>query len=147
MVRESDDPSRANLVFVQRSWFFRFPDTIWVQAVPLGGNGGNGGTGLIVYSASNYGWGDGGVNRARIERWIAKLGRELVATPAVVDSKATERDALLKRGAAIDGARHSDAEDEAPALVKPAVQTRHGSVTLVSPKTLNGDQIVANSSV
>jgi len=56
------------LVFVQRSQLFGFPDTIWVQGseVDLRAS-------LIIYSRSNYGYWDLGVNRTRIRNWLDKL--------------------------------------------------------------------------
>jgi uncharacterized protein (DUF1499 family) len=56
------------LVFVQRSALFGFPDTIWVQSADL-----DQGTTLIVWSRSNYGYGDLGVNRNRVRNWLEKL--------------------------------------------------------------------------
>ncbi len=61
------------LSLVQRSKTFRFPDFIDVEAMPLAG----GQTALAVYSRAKYGIRDFGVNRARIERWLATLRREL----------------------------------------------------------------------
>lgn len=55
-------------VFVQRSRIFRFPDTIWIQAVSRGA-----GAALIMYSRSNYGNSDLGVNKRRVGKWMAKL--------------------------------------------------------------------------
>lgn len=65
---EQTNPYTNTLVFVQRSLVFRFPDTIWAQAVER-----QGGTALIIFSASAYGHGDLGVNRARVDSWIAEL--------------------------------------------------------------------------
>lgn len=59
-------------VFVQRSRIFRFPDTIWIQALSRGG-----GTALIMYSRSNYGDSDLGVNKRRVEKWMTKLTERL----------------------------------------------------------------------
>ncbi len=59
-------------VFVQRSAIFRFPDTVWVQSVAL-----SDGASIIIYSRSNYGYGDFGVNRERVERWLALLEKSL----------------------------------------------------------------------
>jgi uncharacterized protein (DUF1499 family) len=68
----SEDGARHQLVFVQRSLVFRFPDTIWVQAEPVAA----GGSVLMVYSRSNYGKSDFGVNRARLDRWLAALSAQ-----------------------------------------------------------------------
>lgn len=62
------DEKLQQLVFVQRSRIFRFPDTVWVQ----GAKAGTGST-LIIYSRSNYGESDLGVNKKRLGIWLAKL--------------------------------------------------------------------------
>ena len=54
---------------VQRSALFRFPDTISVEVIPLAANRST----LAIYSRSRYGHSDFGVNRRRIERWLARL--------------------------------------------------------------------------
>ncbi len=55
--------------FVQRSRFFRFPDSITVRFIPLPDNRST----LAVYSRSHYGRDDFGVNRDRVEAWLAAL--------------------------------------------------------------------------
>jgi uncharacterized protein (DUF1499 family) len=55
--------------YVQRSALMRFPDTIVLQFFDRPG----GRSTLALYSRSQLGHGDMGVNRARIERWLAKL--------------------------------------------------------------------------
>jgi hypothetical protein len=57
------------ITYVQRSRFIGFPDYLTVKAVAL-----EGGSGLIVYSRARYGHSDLGVNRARVEAWLAALG-------------------------------------------------------------------------
>ncbi len=71
LVAKSDDGLR--LVFVQRSRLFRFPDTVNIAIVPID----DGHSAVAIYSRSNYGYGDLGVNRARVEEWAAKLGVSL----------------------------------------------------------------------
>ena len=61
------------LELVQRSKTFRFPDYITVEAVPLTA----GKTALAIYSRAKYGIRDFGVNRARVERWLAALTAQL----------------------------------------------------------------------
>jgi hypothetical protein len=61
--------------FEQRSRLLRFPDTITVKFLPLGEHRST----LAVYSRAHYGYRDFGVNRARIERWLAAL--DLPAAP------------------------------------------------------------------
>lgn len=60
------------LTFVQRTYTVRFPDTIWVTVADK-----DSGSALIMYSASKYGHGDLGVNRARVDSWISQLEAEL----------------------------------------------------------------------
>lgn len=61
--------------FVQRSEKMRFPDTIVVRFLDRPG----GQSTIAIYSRSQLGKGDLGVNLARIERWLGKLSREVVA--------------------------------------------------------------------
>jgi len=65
------DRELHQLVFVQRSAVFGFPDTVWVQALAT-----DGGAVAILYSRSTYGVWDFGVNRARVERWLDLLTAE-----------------------------------------------------------------------
>lgn len=64
------DATGLRFVFVQRSRLFRFPDTINIQVLPVGESQ----AALAIYSRSNYGHGDLGVNRARVADWLTKLG-------------------------------------------------------------------------
>ena len=56
-------------VYVQRSLVFRFPDTIWIQVLPLDANRST----LAIYSRSAYGRYDFGVNRSRVQAWLAAI--------------------------------------------------------------------------
>ena len=56
--------------YIQRSALMRYPDTIVVQFFDRPG----GRSTIALYSRSQLGKSDLGVNRARIERWLAKLG-------------------------------------------------------------------------
>ena len=66
----AQDAQGFRFVFVQRSRLFRFPDTINILIVPAGETQAT----LAIYSRSNYGHGDLGVNRARVTDWLGKLG-------------------------------------------------------------------------
>jgi uncharacterized protein (DUF1499 family) len=55
---------------LQHTRLMRFPDTIDIAVLSIGDNQST----LAIYSRSLIGRGDLGVNRARIERWIAALG-------------------------------------------------------------------------
>jgi len=61
--------------YVQRTKIMRFPDTIVVRFIDLG----DGRSTIALYSRSQLGESDFGVNRARIERWLEKLSREAPA--------------------------------------------------------------------
>ena len=56
--------------FIQYTRLMRYPDTIDIEVFPVGGQ-----ATLAIYSRSLIGHGDFGVNRARIERWLAALAR------------------------------------------------------------------------
>jgi len=68
----SDEPTNR-FEFVQRSLIFRFPDVITFQTIPLGSKSST----LAVHSYSIYGAGDLGVNRNRVETWLADLAEEV----------------------------------------------------------------------
>ncbi len=69
------DPDSLMITYVQRSRVFGFPDYLTVKAVAAEGSTGEGGAGLIIWSRARYGRGDFGVNRARVEAWLAALDR------------------------------------------------------------------------
>jgi uncharacterized protein (DUF1499 family) len=73
-----DQPEALRLVLVQRSFFFRFPDTITVQVFPLP----DGNATLAIYSQSNYGHGDFGVNKDRVRAWIGLIDAQVARRPA-----------------------------------------------------------------
>jgi uncharacterized protein (DUF1499 family) len=58
--------------YVARSRVFNFPDVVEVKVAPSGA-----GSTLVIYSASVYGESDFGVNRKRIEGWLAALDADL----------------------------------------------------------------------
>jgi uncharacterized protein (DUF1499 family) len=59
--------------YVQRTEKMRFPDTVIVCYVSLG----NQRSTVVIYSRSQLGKSDLGVNHARVERWLQKLSREI----------------------------------------------------------------------
>lgn len=61
--------------YIQRSEKMRFPDTIVVRFLERPG----GRSTIAIYSRSQLGKADLGVNRARIERWLERLDQELNA--------------------------------------------------------------------
>ncbi|MCC7048632.1 MAG: DUF1499 domain-containing protein [Alphaproteobacteria bacterium] len=63
----------AQIVFVQRTPWLRFPDIVRIQAVASV----TGRTGVALYSRSVYGYYDFGTNKARARRWMAAIQAEL----------------------------------------------------------------------
>lgn len=104
--------------YVQRSALLGFPDTIVVRYLDLPG----GASMVAIYSRSQLGEGDMGVNKARIERWLGKLKRivsvsvrsraMLILSAGTKSSPAARRRKLTKRAFAFDepcGADHARA--------------------------------------
>jgi uncharacterized protein (DUF1499 family) len=69
------DEGGLTVRYVQRTKIMRFPDTVVVRFIDLG----DGRSTIALYSRSQLGEGDFGVNRARIERWLEKLEKEAPA--------------------------------------------------------------------
>ncbi len=65
------EPGGRRLFAIQRSWLLGFPDIVGVEFVALG----PGRSSLAVHSRARYGSRDFGVNRKRVERWLAELQR------------------------------------------------------------------------
>jgi uncharacterized protein (DUF1499 family) len=59
--------------YIQRSERLGFPDTIVVRFIDRP----EGQSTLAIYSRSQFGESDFGVNKARIERWLAKLAAQV----------------------------------------------------------------------
>jgi uncharacterized protein (DUF1499 family) len=62
-------PAQLQVHYVARSALFNFPDLVMVQVQREGPDS----SGLIMYSRSVYGRSDLGVNRKRVETWLAAL--------------------------------------------------------------------------
>jgi hypothetical protein len=71
------DAAQGTLRFVQRSPLMGFPDTINVKVVPAA----DGKSAVLIYSRSQIGRGDMGVNLARVKRWA-----DLIEAAAVKDN-------------------------------------------------------------
>lgn len=65
------DAGNGQAEFVARSRVFRFPDRITVAVFAMPGGADQ--SALAVWSRAVYGRRDFGVNRARVERWLARL--------------------------------------------------------------------------
>ncbi len=83
------DAGLDQLVFVQRSALFGFPDTIRVQGAPTPA-----GASVIIHSRSNTGYWDFGVNRQRVrtlleqlKQAVARKGREHAGLYPFADEK------------------------------------------------------------
>lgn len=61
-------PEALHATYVQRSRLMGWPDYVSVRALPA-----EGGATLLVYSRSRFGESDLGVNRARLDRWLAAV--------------------------------------------------------------------------
>lgn len=57
--------------YIQRSAIMQYPDLITVRYVRLTEETST----LYIYSRSVFGYGDGGVNKARVEGWLSALGQ------------------------------------------------------------------------
>ncbi len=66
------------ILIVQRTRWLRWPDLIQARALPMA----EGRAALAVYSRSVYGSNDFGVNRARVERWLATLDQVIANSDA-----------------------------------------------------------------
>ena len=66
------DKASQQIVFVQRSRIFKFPDTIWIQPTTHGTE-----TSIIIYSRSNFGYWDLGANKRRVRKWLAKITNDV----------------------------------------------------------------------
>lgn len=71
--KAADYPERRQADWVARSAVFNFPDLIMAQVSPAGRNEAT----LVLYSRSVYGYSDLGVNRNRLQAWLAALNRVL----------------------------------------------------------------------
>ena len=69
------DEAAFKVELVQRSAIMRFPDTITVQFIAIS----DAQSSLAIYSRSQYGYSDLGVNKKRIDSWLELLEAELSA--------------------------------------------------------------------
>ena len=63
--------AQGTLRYVQRSEVMAFPDTINIKVAPMA----DGGSAVLIYSRSQIGKGDMGVNLARVKRWAELIGK------------------------------------------------------------------------
>ena len=62
-------PTGQHMTYVQRSERLKVPDYVSVKFVDLADNTST----VVLYSRSRYGYGDLGVNEARVRAWISAL--------------------------------------------------------------------------
>jgi hypothetical protein len=67
------DVTNIQIDYVQRTRLLRFPDLVTVRFVPID----DAHSTLAIYSRSVWGKGDMGVNRTRVEEWLARLKARL----------------------------------------------------------------------
>ncbi len=70
-----EDQSALEQGWVARGLIFNFPDVIWAQVRPAE----TGNSELLLYSRSMYGRSDFGVNRHRMETWLAAVATAVSA--------------------------------------------------------------------
>ncbi|MEM8824729.1 MAG: DUF1499 domain-containing protein [Pseudomonadota bacterium] len=66
--RIAGSPETGWFTYVQRSALMGYPDAVSVKVLPQGD-----GSRVLIWSRSRFGHSDLGVNRARVERWLAAL--------------------------------------------------------------------------
>jgi uncharacterized protein (DUF1499 family) len=66
--RIAGDPAAGFVTYVQRSRMMGFPDAVSVRITSA-----EAGSQVTIWSRSRFGQSDMGVNRARVERWLAAL--------------------------------------------------------------------------
>ncbi len=71
--RVAEDAGLEQTVYVQRTAVFRFPDTVRLQIVALDASSSS----LALYSRSNYGYSDLGVNGRRVKAWMAAIAESV----------------------------------------------------------------------
>lgn len=69
LVRVDDGSQALRMRFVQRSKLMQYPDTIRVQIIPINETSST----VAIYSQSQVGSSDFGVNLARVQRWLDRL--------------------------------------------------------------------------
>ncbi len=76
MIRDERETNQCE--FVQRSLIFRFPDTMTVEFFAIDDERST----CAIYSRSKYGYGDLGVNRRRVRKWVRLVQREIARDAA-----------------------------------------------------------------
>ena len=97
-VRIAGNAQELFKTYAERTETLKFPDYISIKVIPLGEKRST----IAVYSRSRYGYGDMGVNQARVTRWLQTL-ESFIETepPAQVETESSEP-ANEETGAATD---------------------------------------------
>ncbi|MEM1103755.1 MAG: DUF1499 domain-containing protein [Pseudomonadota bacterium] len=75
--QEAADEAALQYEFVQRSALFRFPDRITVRFIPLSETTST----VLVFSRSKFGYSDMGVNKKRVDSWLAQTVAKVEGAP------------------------------------------------------------------
>ena len=67
-IRLAGSVADGRITYVTRSRLMGYPDYTTVTTVPSGA-----GTALVIHARQRFGQGDQGVNRARVESWLAQM--------------------------------------------------------------------------
>lgn len=81
-VRVAGYPQDNFLTYAQRTKSLKFPDYVSIKVIEIGENRST----IAVYSRSRYGYGDMGVNKARVLRWVETLSSFIETEPPVEDT-------------------------------------------------------------
>ncbi len=76
-VRVAGYPQDNFLTYAQRTENLKFPDYISIKVIELGENRST----IAIYSRSRYGYGDMGVNKDRVLRWLETLSSFIETEP------------------------------------------------------------------
>lgn len=86
-VRVAGYPQEQYLTYAQRTKTLKLPDYISIKVIPLGENRST----IAIYSRSRYGYGDLGVNKARVTQWLESLSSFIEqGTPTEGDAVVSE---------------------------------------------------------
>lgn len=81
-VRVAGYPQENFLTYAQRTKNLKFPDYISIKVIELGENRST----IAIYSRARYGYGDMGVNKARVLRWLETLSSFIEEEPPALQA-------------------------------------------------------------
>lgn len=71
-IRIAGDEMLGHITLVQRSALMGYPDAITIMTYPIDHSDDHPTSSVAIYSRSRYGNSDRGINRARVQRWLAE---------------------------------------------------------------------------